>query len=316
MRMRGKFMKIGFIFPGQGAQSVGMGKDLYEAYDEVKQVYEKAREISGIDIAKITFEGPEAELFQTKNTQLAILTMSVAILEVLKKNGIMPEYTAGLSLGEYSALYCAEAFDFETVIKVVKKRGELMQELVPNGDWAMAAIMGLEDEKVEEICKTVTDGFVVPANFNCPGQVAISGERNAVMLAMEKMKEAGARKCVELKTAGPFHTAKLQEAASALEKVLEDVEIQNPKISVIKNIDAKPYLESDNKQEILAKHVVNPVRFSDTIKYMIANGVDTFIEIGPGKVLTGFVKKVNKDVKLININNVETLENAIKELQM
>lgn len=313
--MRGNFMKIGFIFPGQGAQSVGMGKDLYETYAEVKQVYKKASEISGVDIAKLTFEGPEAELFQTKNTQLAILTMSVAILEVLKKSGIMPEYTAGLSLGEYSALYCAEAFDFETVIKVVKKRGELMQKLVPNGDWAMAAIMGLEDAKVEEICKTITDGFVVPANFNCPGQVAISGERNAVMLAMEKMKETGARKCVELKTAGPFHTQKLQEASKALQEVLQTVEIQNPTISVIKNIDAKPYLENDNKQEILAKHVIHPVRFSDTIKYMIANGVDTFVEIGPGKVLTGFVKKVNKDVKLININNVETLQNAIQELQ-
>lgn len=308
-------MKIGFIFPGQGAQSVGMGKDLYEAYEEVKQVYKKASEISGVDIAKITFEGPETELFQTKHTQLAILTMSIAILEILKQKQIVPEYTAGLSLGEYSALYCAGAFDFETVIKVVKKRGELMQELVPNGDWAMAAIMGLEDEKVEEICQTITDGFVVPANFNCPGQVAISGERNAVMLAMEKMKEAGARKCVELKTAGPFHTEKLQDASNALREVLQAVEIKSPKISVVKNIDAKPYSENDNQQEILAKHVVNPVRFSDTIKYMIANGVDTFVEIGPGKVLTGFVKKVSKDVKLININNVETLETAIQELQ-
>ena len=307
-------MKIGFIFPGQGAQSVGMGKDLYEAYDEVKQVYEKVSEISGVDIAKITFEGPEAELFQTKHTQLAILTMSIAILEILKKNKIVPEYAAGLSLGEYSALYCADAFDFETVIKVVKKRGELMQELVPNGDWAMAAIMGLEDKKVEEVCQTITDGFVVPANFNCPGQVAISGERNAVMLAMEKMKEAGARKCVELKTAGPFHTEKLQDASNALREVLQAVEIKNPKISIVKNIDAKAYSESDDKQEILARHVINPVRFSDTIKYMIANGVDTFVEIGPGKVLTGFVKKVSKDVKLININNVETLQNAIQEL--
>lgn len=308
-------MKIGFIFPGQGAQSVGMGKDLYEAYDEVKQVYEKVSKISGVDIAKITFEGPETELFQTKNTQLAILTMSIAILEILKKKEIVPEYAAGLSLGEYSALYCAQAFDFETVTKIVKKRGELMQELVPNGDWSMAAIMGLEDEKVEEVCQTITNGFVVPANFNCPGQVAISGEKNAVIHAMEKMKEAGARKCVELKTAGPFHTEKLQDASNSLREVLQGVEIQNPKISVVKNIDAKPYLQTDNQQEILAKHVINPVRFSDTIKYMIKNGVDTFVEIGPGKVLTGFVKKVDKDVKLININSVETLETAIQELK-
>lgn len=308
-------MKIGFIFPGQGAQSVGMGKDLYEKYEEVKSVYKKASEITGIDIAKLTFDGPEEELFQTKNTQLAILTMSVALLEVLRKNEIEPQYATGLSLGEYSALYCGHAFDFENVIKVVKKRGECMQELVPNSDWAMAAVIGLEDEKVEEVCKTVTEGFVVPANFNCPGQVAISGERNAVMLAMEKMKEAGSRKCIELKTAGPFHTEKLKDASEALKKALEEVEIKFPSIPVVKNLDAKPYSEKENMKEILAKHVIHPVKFSDTIKYMIENGVDTFVEIGPGKVLTGFVKKVSKDVKCININDVETLENAIKELQ-
>lgn len=307
-------MKIGFIFPGQGAQSVGMGKDLYEQYEEIREVHKKASQMAGVDIAKLTFDGPEAELFQTKNTQLAILTMSIAILEILKKYGITPEYTAGLSLGEYSALYCGGAIDFENVIKIVKKRGELMQNLVPNEEWAMAAVLGLEDSVVEEVCQTVTGGFVVPANFNCPGQVAISGDKKGVQMAMEKLKEAGAKRCLELKTAGPFHTEKLQEASDALRKELENVEIKMPEIQVIKNIDAKPYSENEDRKDILAKHVINPVRFSDTIKYMVQNGVDTFVEIGPGKVLTGFVKKVNKDLNCININNVETLQNAIQQL--
>lgn len=309
-------MKLGFIFPGQGAQSVGMGKDLYEKYEQIREFYKKASQVSKIDIAKLTFDAEESELFQTKNTQIAILTMSIAILEVLKQNNIMPEYTAGLSLGEYSALYCGGAIDFENVIKIVKKRGELMQNLVPEGYWSMAAVLGLEDSVVDEICKSVKDGFVVPANYNCPGQVAISGDKLGVTSAVEKLKEAGAKRCLELKTAGPFHTVKLQKASDELRKELENIKIETPKIDVIKNIDAKPYLETDDIKEILAKHVISPVKFSDSIKYMMENGVDTFVEIGPGKVLTGFVKKVSKDVKCININDVQSLENALEELRI
>ena len=308
-------MKIGFIFPGQGAQSVGMGKDLYEKYDEVKLVYDKASKIAGVDIAKMTFDGPEEELFQTKNTQIAILNMSIAILEILKNYGIKPEFNAGLSLGEYSALYSGEAISFENVIKIVKKRGELMQNLVPDGEWAMTAVLGLEDTVVENVCKEVKNGFVVPANYNCPGQIAISGDKTGVDGAIEKMKEAGAKRCIELKTAGPFHTEKLKKASDELKKELEKIEINIPKIQTIKNIDAKPYLQEDDMKQILANHVINPVRFSDTIKYMIENGVDTFVEIGPGKVLTGFVKKVDKTVTCININNVASLESAIEILK-
>ncbi len=308
-------MKIGFIFPGQGAQSVGMGRDLYEKYEEIREVYTKASEIAGIDIAKLTFDSEETELFQTKNTQIAILTMSMAILEVLKQHGIHAEYAAGLSLGEYSALYCGGAIDFEDVIKIVKKRGELMQNLSPEGEWSMAAILGLEDSVVEDVCKTVTEGFVVPANYNCPGQVAISGDKIGVQIAMEKMKEKGCKRSVELKTAGPFHTVKLQKASEALKEELTKIEIQMPTVKVMKNIDGKPYSKEDDCKEILAKHVVNPVRFSDSIKYMIENGVDTFVEVGPGRTLTGFVKKVNRDLTCININDVISLEKAIESLK-
>lgn len=307
-------MKLGFIFPGQGAQTVGMGKDLYDKYEEIQKVYESASKLLNLDIANLTFNSTEEELSQTKNTQIAILVMSIGILEILNKNNIKAEFATGLSLGEYSALAYSEAINFEDVIRIVKKRGELMQELVPNGEWAMAAILGLADNSIEEVCKNVTSGFVVPANYNCPGQVAISGDKSGVMEAMEKAKLLGAKRAIELKTSGPFHTKKLKEASDALRLELDKVEVKTPKCRVIKNIDAKEYNENDDIKDILAKHVINPVRFSESVKNMIDQGVDTFVEIGPGKVLTGFVKKINREITCININDVSSLENAIKEL--
>jgi len=309
-------MKIGFLFPGQGAQSVGMGKDLYEKYEEIKMVYEKASEILGIDVAKLTFETSEEELSQTKNTQIAILIMSLGILEILKKNGIKAEMATGLSLGEYSALMYANSINFEDGVKVVKARGEFMQNYTPEGEWSMAAILGLEDEKVEEICKRVTKGFVVPANYNCPGQIAISGEKDGILEAIELAKEAGAKRAVELKTSGPFHTEKLKIASDKLKEELDKIEVKLPEIEIIKNMDAMPYKENDDMKEILANHVTHSVRFSESVEYMLKSGIDTFVEIGPGKTLTGFVKRINRDVKLININNVESLENAISELKV
>lgn len=282
-------MKIGFLFPGQGAQSVGMGKDLYENYEEIRKVYDEASKILGIDIAKLTFESSEEELSETKNTQIAILVMSLGILKVLEKNGIVPEMSAGLSLGEYSALISSGAISFADGVKIVKTRGELMQEYIPNGDWAMAAILGLEDEKVEEVCKAVTKGFVVPANYNCPGQIAISGEKEAVLDAMEKCKEAGARKAVELKTSGPFHTEKLQVASEKLQVALKEVQINlSEKIQVLKNIDGTPYKKEDDIKEILSLHVTHPVKFSKCAEYMINSGIDTFVEIGPRKNFNWF----------------------------
>ncbi|MDE5830820.1 MAG: ACP S-malonyltransferase, partial [Clostridia bacterium] len=237
-------MKIGFIFPGQGSQYVGMGKDLYEKYENVKKVYEEASEVLGIDVKEISFEGPEEILNQTKNTQIAILVMSLGILEVLKENGINAEISAGLSLGEYSALIYSGYISFEEGIKIVKKRGELMQENVPDGNWQMAGILGLDDSTVEEICESIKTGFVVPANYNCPGQVVISGEGKAVEIAMEMAKECGARKAVLLKTSGPFHTKKLSASAEKLKTELDKIQINfNKEKKVIKNLDAKEYKE-------------------------------------------------------------------------
>ncbi len=306
-------MNIGFLFPGQGSQSVGMGKDLYEEYEEVKKIYSKSKEITKIDIAKISFEGPEDVLNKTKYTQLAILTNSLAILEVLKNNGIEAKVSAGLSLGEYSALIYSGALSLEDGIKTVQKRGEYMEDFVPEGEWQMAAILGLTDNQVEDVCKKVKNGFVSPANYNCTGQVAISGEKDAVLEAENIAKEMGARKVMALKTAGPFHTKKLIKSSELLRKELEKIELHKFKSKVIKNIDGTEYKENDDVKEILAKHIISPVRFSKTLETMINEGVDTFIEIGPGKTLSGFVKRttVDKKINILNINNVQTLKETI-----
>lgn len=309
-------MKIGFLFPGQGSQSVGMGKDIYEQYEVAKNIYDKVHKLTGIDIAKISFEGPEEVLNETKYTQLAILTESLAILEILKQNNILPDISAGLSLGEYTALINSKALSFEEGVKLVQKRGEYMQNLLPDGDWQMAAIMGLTDEQVEEVCEKVTSGFVVPANFNCIGQIAISGEKEAILEAETIAKEMGAKKVRVLKTAGPFHTEMLKDSSDALRNELQNVTINEFETKVVKNLDGDFYKESDNIKDILAKHIINPVRFSKSLQTMIDNGIDTFVEIGSGRTLSGFVKRTptDKEVNIFNINSVESLQDTINSL--
>ena len=310
-------MKIGFLFPGQGSQAIGMGKDLYDEYEVVRKIYEDVHKITGIDIAKISFEGPEEVLNETKHTQLAILTMSLAILEILKQNNIEPEMSAGLSLGEYTALINSNAILFEEGVKLVQKRGEYMQTLLPEGDWQMAAIMGLAEEQVDEVCKKVKSGFAVPANYNCVGQIVVSGEKDAVLEAEQIAKEMGAKKVRVLKTAGPFHTEKLVDSSNALRKELEKVTINKFTTKVIKNIDGQVYTDTDDVKDILAKHIISPVRFAKTLENMISTGIDTFIEIGPGKTLSGFVKRTptDKEIKIFNINNVLSLNETIENLK-
>ena len=312
-------MKIGYVFPGQGTQTVGMGKDIYEKYEEAKNVYDVIDKALGESIEDITFNMEQEVLNETKNTQIAIYSMSMAILEILNKNGIEAQAAAGLSLGEYSALTCANAISLEEGAKIVRTRGKLMQDLAPEGNWAMAAIIGLDDDKVEEACDKVESGFVKAVNYNCPGQVVVSGEKEAVLKAMENAKELGARKAIELKTSGPFHTEKLIEASKALKEELEKIHINKCQIPVIKNLNGEPYNENDNMVEILANHVINPVKFRKSIETMLDMGVDTFVEVGPGKTLSGFVKKVCKEkgieANVLNIENVETLEKAIEFLK-
>lgn len=309
-------MKIGFLFPGQGAQVIGMGKDLYEKYEEVRKIYDKVQKITGIDIKKISFEGPDELLNETQYTQIAILTESLAILEILKKNRINAEMSTGLSLGEYTALIEDGVISFDDGVKLVEKRGKIMQNLTPNGNWKMAAIMGLDEEQVEDICKKVKSGFVVPANYNTIGQIVISGEEKAILKAEELAKEAGAKKVSILKTSGPFHTSKLEKCSEALKEELQQININKQNSKVVKNIDGEMYKATDNIVDILSKHIMNPVKFTKCLQTMYNNGINTFIEIGPGKTLSGFVKRMKFEgpVKIMNISNCNELEKVIEEL--
>ena len=304
--------KIAFIFPGQGSQYVGMGKDLYEKYTIVKNTYDEAQESLGFDVAKMSFESEEIN--QTEYTQPVMVTMEVALMRLLEENGIHADMTAGLSLGEYAALVCSKTLDFKTAVALVHKRGIFMQNCIPNGEWRMAAIIGLEDEVVEKVCAEL-DGFVKCANYNCPGQIVIAGEKFAIEKACEKLTEAGARRAIMLNVTAPFHTEKLTEAKENLIKELEKVEFKDFQIPVVKNLDATEYSEKDNMVTILSNHIVSSVQWRKTIEAMILAGVDTFIEIGPGKTLSGFVKKINKDVKIMNLENVDTFEKVLEALK-
>lgn len=310
-------MKRAFLFPGQGSQIVGMGKDIYKKYEEARKVYDEASRISGINIEKLCFEGPEEELNKTENTQIAILTTSLAILEVLKSRGISANIACGLSLGEYTALIYSGIISFEDGIKLIKKRGYYMGNLIPDEEYEMAAVIGLDSSKIEEICKGLRDSgkFVVPANYNCSTQTVVSGEKEAVEEIVEKLKEAGAKRVIPLKTSGPFHTQKLIKAKKAYEKELENVTFhaEESDVKVIKNIDGTYYSSNDNIKEILAKHIISSVRFDKAIKLMQEEKVDEYVEIGPGRTLTGFVKKDNKGAKTYNINSLESLEKYIEE---
>ena len=310
-------MKIAFMFPGQGAQTVGMGKDLYEHYEEVRKVYEEASKIAGKDIAKLTFESSLEELSKTENAQLAIATMSIGILELLKKENIVADIAVGLSLGEYPALMYGGYIRFEDGINLLRHRGYFMGNLVPKEKYAMAAIIGLESSKIEEVCAKIREEgvFVVPANYNYSAQTVISGEEEGIEKAIEMLKESGAKKAIKLQTSGPFHTSKLEEARKAYKKELEKVSFQEGNIKVIKNLDGTIYKASDDMQEILANHIVSPVRFDKAIKLMEEEGIDTFVEIGPGKALSGFIKKEKKDANVFNIDNIENLTKVIEALK-
>ena len=302
--------KIAFVFPGQGAQYTGMAKDFYEKFPVSREVFEKASKVSGLDIKTLCFEENE-NLNITEYTQIAMLTAEIAILRAVEEAGIHSQVNAGLSLGEYGALAASGVMREEDAFAIVRKRGILMQEAYPTGG-AMSAILGTDAELIEKICEE-TPGIVSIANYNCPGQIVITGEEKAVLTAGEALKAAGARRVIPLKVSGPFHCELLKEAGKKLGEELEKIEIQTFAIPYVTNVTAQYITESDQVKNLLVKQVSSSVRWQQCVEQMINDGVDTFIEIGPGKTLTGFLKKINRNVKALHIEKIEDLEAVKKE---
>lgn len=309
-------MKTVFMFSGQGAQYAGMGKELYDNYAQAKETFEYADEVLGYSIKDICFTDGD-KLNETEFAQPAILTMSIAAMRVLAEQGIRAEMTAGLSLGEYSAYVASGAMDFGEAVALVQKRGKFMSEAVPSGEGAMYAVIGLERELVEEACQEATAlgmGLAIPANYNAPGQIVIAGKTEAVDKAAEIAKEKGAKMAVKLKVSGPFHTELLQPAAQRLKPELAKLNIGEMKIPVYTNLTAKIVEDSSQIPAILEKQVVSPVRWEDIIRDMADKGADTFIELGPGKALSGFVKRTLKGVKIMNVEDLSSLNKTLQAL--
>lgn len=305
--------KTAFIFPGQGSQYVGMGKDFYENSALCKEIYAKASKASGLDVEALCFEENE-QINITEYTQIAMLATEVAMLRELEAGGVKADVAAGLSLGEYGALAAAGVMSDEDIFRVVRKRGLFMQEAVPSGG-AMAAILALANEKIEEICEQ-TEGIVSIANYNCPGQIVITGEEAAVEAAMESLKEAGAKRCVKLNVSGPFHSAMLSVAGEKLGEELASVEVKEMQIPYLANVTADYVSNVNEVKDLLTKQVSASVKWQQTVEKMIADGVDTFIEIGPGKTLSGFMKKITKELgcecKVFNVEKWDDIA-AVRE---
>lgn len=308
--------KIAFLFAGQGSQAPGMGKELAENFECAAKTFDEAVEAVGFDIKDMIFNGDKETLMITENTQPTIVTMSVAALRVLEEKGVKADVVAGLSLGEYTAHVAAGSLDFKDAVRLVKKRGKYMQEEVPVGKGAMAAIIALSAEDVRECCREASEvGICTGANFNCPGQIVVSGEVAAVEKCCELAKAKGAKRAMLLPVSAPFHCALLTGAGEKLAKELENVEVRDMQIPVITNVTADYVPSKEDIKDILVKQVSNSVLWEDTIRRMLADGVDTFIEIGPGKTLSGFVKKVTRDAKVFNVEDMASLEKTLEGLK-
>ena len=297
--------KTAFLFPGQGVQKCGMGKDFYENSSQAAKLFEKASEALGLDMKALCFE-ENSRLDQTEYTQAALVTTYLAMCRELESRGVKPDITAGLSLGEYAAIAVAGAMSDLDAIRLVRKRGMLMQNTVPAGEGAMCAILALDEKKIEEVLNEIPD--VTIANYNCPGQIVITGKTAAVEMAAARLKEAGARRTLMLNVSGPFHSPMLEPAGAALRQELEQVTFQKLQIPYVTNVNACEITDASEIPELLVRQMYSPVRWMQSMEYMLKNGVDTFVEIGPGKTLEGFLKKINRNVQVHHVSCWEDLE--------
>ena len=297
--------KIAFLFPGQGAQYVGMGKDFYEAFPVCREVFEEASKASGLDIPVLCFEEND-KLNQTEYTQICMLAVEASILKAVETQGIQSDVNAGLSLGEYGAVIASGVMSLKDAFRVVRQRGIYMQEAVPTGG-AMIAVLGLDAKIIEKVCEEV-EGIVSVANYNCPGQIVISGLKEAVETAAVKLKEAGARRVIPLNVSGPFHSYLLEAAGEKLGRFLENIPVSEPKIPYVANVTAAYVTKAEDVKPLLTRQVSSSVRWQQSVETMLADGVDRFIEIGPGKTLAGFIRKINREATVINIEKFEDLE--------
>lgn len=303
--------KLAFVYPGQGAQKPGMGRDFYEQFAAAREIYEKATAWLGMNMKELCFEEND-RLNLTQYTQAAMVTTSMAMERVLEKQGIHPDITAGLSLGEYCAIATTGAMSLQDAIVTVRKRGILMEEAVPAGQGGMAAVLGMEAEAVERIVGPMEQVSI--ANYNCPGQIVITGMKEALNDAMDALRKAGARRVTELTVSGPFHSELLREAGEKLAAELAGISFNQPHIPYVTNVTAAAVTEADGIRELLAEQISSPVRWQQSVERMIAEGVDTFIEIGPGRTLTGFIKRINREVTALNIETVEDMKEVLAKV--